>query len=81
MEEMKDLLTRGACFYCKKTGHRSRECPEKGNEKRNSDARVAAIMARMGYAKKETIKSATNEVGLATTIGKVLKIASDEEGN
>ena len=75
------MLTRGAYFYYKKTGYRSRECPEKGNEKRNSDTRVAVIIARMGYDGKETIDSATNEVSPATTVGNVLEIASDEEGN
>ena len=81
VEEMKDLLARGACFHCKKTGHRSRECPKRLTEKRASDARIAAIMARMGYDEKMTDDLSAAETGSTTSTGKVLEVLSEDEGN
>ena len=78
---MKDLLTRGAYFYYKKTGHRSRECPKRLTEKRASNARIAAIIARIGYDKKITNDLSTTEIGSTTSTGKVLEVLSEDEGN
>jgi len=36
-EQMTDHVKKGLCFHCHKTGHRSRECPDKQNRNQNSN--------------------------------------------
>ncbi|VDC05429.1 unnamed protein product [Peniophora sp. CBMAI 1063] len=47
-EECADLCHRGGCFYCRKTGHRFFECPErpegKGKEKEKEQVGVLAML-------------------------------------
>ena len=81
MEEIKDLLTRGAYFNYKKIGHRSRECLKNLIKKRASNAYIVAIIAKMGYDKKTTNDSSTTKTGFITSTNKVLKILSEAEGN
>ena len=43
-EDMKAALMKiGACFQCRKTGHLSRDCPDKNKTTQNALAQVQAL--------------------------------------
>ena len=91
LEERKNLMERGLCFNCRKTGHMSKDCPEKRNKNTGQNRnRVQRNFVQGSYKGKSGNRSGGGGAGqtskytgksLHTHIRQLLANLDEEERN
>jgi hypothetical protein len=66
-EERTWLQKEGKCFSCKKTGHLSKDCPEKKNAPRNNERHANQGMSARATKTEEQGKTIVEEIKAMTT--------------